>query len=876
MGGITMKFKNKRKIIFIMGIFILMASIILSVFVLMPPETNNKKTETQNPAIQNPTIQNVEPSKTPSTYGNLMKSFNENVPEFYYHYKDIDGNGVYELLILENCALYIYTYDDNGVRQIGSHDFVTGTFQFLESDNYSGIFVYTVGGGCDHYSYLTLCDDNISITKLCEYYYSADEPYWVDISDYKEMVAEAKILYENVITFTQYVPLDFQGNDAISFVSGANKYVAVVEFEELTAKNLKIYDDTTKNILQTIPLNRSEDLPKTDRNIYAVDINFDGYLDILIPDMHPARAIFYNAYIYNTKQQKFIEAPSFKQLPNPALDTKNRRILHSSSGDSIMSFGMDYYDDNTKDYVSIGGISISPKNDQYHFVEYSYKDGKRSVKNEFYVPLHEYYLIPKQNPDVVPYYEDGGLWELDSDKWNKLVTTMETDFSVDTTPSDNPLSIEKVKKIFEPLLAKAVEVEQTIINDSATFKYEKEIAFKTDDGSSYSLITDNNFQKLDDVWNYTYTAFTMDAAHRAFGMRLDQQTPSPRFLEKDGKLYYNCNGHGYNSNFDISSLKILNQFKNTIIVSVNDHELPDETSIFILQNTENGWRFANTQVESYKINVDNYLLKLVAVNEKQQPAIDAFTNFLNGKAVAKNITPNKPAQSKDYIYISDLNCRNITLSGIDAFTLFDLNDDGIPELVTDGYTMDVFSYDNGELKMIYSSPAGSSSLKYLLASKKIYWSLATTGVSYEIASFDKNLNVTVDTYFDGKTEQVGDEEIFYHNENKISESEFYKLMSAFMAPHFFKSPDTVWYAYNTPNNSFSMSRDIDEMQPETIEIITMDGKCYQSYVASNVDIRYVWVSKEEHEMSATWNWVPVGTQKFYSPLLLDKVSVGEQ
>lgn len=43
MGGITMKFKNKRKIIFIMGIFILMASIILSVFVLMPPETNNKK-----------------------------------------------------------------------------------------------------------------------------------------------------------------------------------------------------------------------------------------------------------------------------------------------------------------------------------------------------------------------------------------------------------------------------------------------------------------------------------------------------------------------------------------------------------------------------------------------------------------------------------------------------------------------------------------------------------------------------------------------------------------------------------------------------------------------------------------------------------------
>lgn len=871
-----MELIHRKKLVFIIGIFILIASIIVSIFVLRTPETNDKKTETQNSATPNETQ-----SKIPSTYDDLMKSFNENVPEFYYYYKDIDGNGMYELLILENCTLYIYTYDDNGVRQIGGHDFVTGTFQFLESDNYNGIFVYTVGGGCDHYSYLTLCDGNISITKLCEYYYSADEPYWNDVSDDKEMVAEAKTLYENVITFTQYVPLDFQGNDAVSFINGANKYVAVVEFEKLTAKNLKIYDDTTKELLQTIPLNRSEEVTTTDKNIYALDVNFDGYIDLLIPDMHPARAIFFNAYIYDSAQQKFVEAPSFKNLPNIALDAENKQILYHSGGDSMFNYGMAFYDKDKKDFVTTNSILIKPNSTdgttefpENHFEECRYEDGKKIIVNKFNIPLHEFYLYPVAYPDILPYYQEDSFWDLYSDKWDCLFKYENGVICIndDNMISQN-LSLQEVKTIFEPLLNKAIEVEQTIINDSATFKYEKEIAFKTDDGSDYSLITDNNFQKLDDVWNYTYTAFTMDAAHRAFGMRLDQQTLSPRFLEKDGKLYYNCNGHGYNSNFDISSLKILNQFKNTIIVSVNDHELPDETSIFILQNTENGWRFANTQVESYKVNADNYLLKLVAVNEKQQPAIDAFTNFLNGKAVAKDVTPNKPAQSKDYIYISDLNCRNITLSGIDAFTLFDLNDDGIPELVTEGYTMDVFSYDNGELKMIYSSPAGSSSLKYLLANKKIYWSLSTIGVSYEIASFDKNLNVTVDTYFDGKTEQVGDEEIFYHNENKISESEFYKLKAEFFAPHFFESPDTVWYAYNTQNNSSSTSRDIGEMQPETQEIITINGKCYQSYVASDVDIRYIWISKEEHEMSATWNWVPVGTKDFYSLLLLGNVNV---
>lgn len=871
MGALKMKLTKKKSLIFIIGIFMLIASIVVSVLVLNSPQTQNNESDKKEYAGSYDRRTYI------YAFQRLREDFGENVSEFYYYTKDINGDGKYELLILENTTLYIYTYKDREVHQIGSHDFVTGTFQFLESDKYDGIFVFTQGGSCDHYNYLTIINGNISITPICKYDYSGEDALegamWVDMSDDKEMVAEAKNVYSNVITFSQYTPISFQGNDAVSFACGAYKYAAVVEFEEEVAKNLKIYSEKSKMLLQTIPLNRSEDLPLTDRSVYATDVNFDGYLDILVPDMHPARAIFYNAYIYNTKQQKFIEAPSFKDLPNPALDTKNRRILHSSSGDSMMSFGMDYYDDNTKDFVSIGSISISPKNDQYHFVEYSYKDGKRSVKNEFYVPLHEYYLIPKQNPDVVPYYEDGGIWELDSDKWDKLVTTTDTDFSVDTTSSDNPLSLEEVKKIFEPLLQKAVEVEQTIINDSATFQYEKEIAFRHNQ-SDYSLITDTNFQRLDSVWNYTYTAFTMDAAHRAFGISLDQQTPSPRFLEKDGKLYYNRNGHGYNSDFDIQSLKIVNQFKNAIIVSITDQELPDETSIFILQNTESGWRFANTQVESYKVNADNYLLKLVAVNEKQQPAIDAFTNFLNGKAVAKDVTPNKPAQSKDYIYISDLNCRDLTLTGIDQFALFDLNDDGIPELITDGYTMDVFSYDNGELKVIYETPAGSSSLKYLLASKKIYWSLATTGVSYEIASFDKDLNVTVDTYFDGKTEQEGDEESFYHNENKITESEFYKLKAEFFAPHFFTPPDTAWYAYNTPNNSLSTNRDIGEMQPETQEIITIDGKCYQSYIASNVDIRYIWVNKEEYEMKTNWDWIPVGTNKFYSLELLGNVNEG--
>ncbi len=873
-----MKLLNSKKLVFFVGIFILIASIIVSIFVLVPSIKQTKEPKPQEPAVQIETLLSL----NKAAYYDLMKSFNENVPEFYYHIKDIDGNGIEELLILENCTLYIYTYDNGNVFQIDSHDFVTGTLQLLESPNYDGIFVLTVGGGYDHYRYLTLCDGSISMTNLCEYYYSADEPYWNDISDDKQMVAEAKKVYENVITFTQYVPLDFQGNDAISFVSGANKYVAVVEFEELTAKNLKIYDDTTKNILQSIPLNRSEEVTTTDRNIYAVDINFDGNLDILIPDMYPARAIFYNAYIYNAKQQKFIEAPSFKDLPNPALDIKNQRVLYSSGGDSMFLYGMVYYDKNENDFRTANTILIEPDNDKYHFVEYSYKNGKESVKNEFHIPLHEFYLYPKSNHDIVPYYEVGSFWDLDSDKWDRLVTTQETDYSVDTTPADNPLLLSQVKKIFRPLLEKAVEVEQSILNDAGTFEYEKEIAFKTDDGSDYSLITDSNFQRIDSVWSYAYTAFTMDAAHRAFGRHLDQTTPSPRFLERDGKLYYNRNNHGYNSDFDINSLEIINQFKNTVIVSIDNYgpgtdENTYYTCIFILQNTENGWRFANTENESHNINPDNYMLKLVAESENQQPAIDAFTNFLNGKIPAKNVVPNKASASPNYIYITDLSCRDLTLLGIDQFTLFDLNDDGIPELITEGYTMDVFSYNNdGELTMIYSSPAGSSSRKYLLQNKKIYWKLSATGTTYEIASFDKELNVTIDTYFDGANASAAGYETYYHNEKPVTAEEFSKLEAEFLTADFLTRADTIWYAYNTSKNSAVLNRNSGEMQPETTDIVTIDGKPYQSYVASNTDIRYVWVSRGEYNMEAEWDWVPVGTKNFYSLDLLGKVNEGRK
>lgn len=69
-------------------------------------------------------------------------------------------------------------------------------------------------------------------------------------------------------------------------------------------------------------------------------------------------------------------------------------------------------------------------------------------------------------------------------------------------------------------------------------------------------------------------------------------------------------------------------------------------------------------------------------------------------------------------------------------------------------------------------------------------------------------------------------------------------------------------------------RDIGDLQSETQEILLLNGKYYQSYVSGASDLRYIFISKSEHPMSAEWDWVPIGTSNTYSLDLLGKIDEG--
>ena len=129
------------------------------------------------------------------------KDFGEESPRFFY--KDINGDGVPELIVARNGVnLSVYIFE-GAVTEIGERNFGTATTRFLYSDNpsYPGIFFFFVGGGVEHYGYLTVKDNEFIYEELWNEDYSG---FYVErdgrnrieeYSDDKGLINESRIVY---------------------------------------------------------------------------------------------------------------------------------------------------------------------------------------------------------------------------------------------------------------------------------------------------------------------------------------------------------------------------------------------------------------------------------------------------------------------------------------------------------------------------------------------------------------------------------------------------------------------------------------------------------------------------------------------------------
>ena len=118
--------------------------------------------------------------------------------EYYFALKDLDNDGVQELLIRTNWGnITAYTFKE-GLNKVGSCNFPTGTERLFFSDNptYPGMFNYHLGGGLEHYGYMTIKDNQLTYEELWNEDYSEwRENRIEEFSKDKGLINESKILY---------------------------------------------------------------------------------------------------------------------------------------------------------------------------------------------------------------------------------------------------------------------------------------------------------------------------------------------------------------------------------------------------------------------------------------------------------------------------------------------------------------------------------------------------------------------------------------------------------------------------------------------------------------------------------------------------------
>ncbi len=130
------------------------------------------------------------------SYTEYLKNFADSSSEVYYLIRDIDNDGTKDLILSNNASLTIYTYTDS-VKEVGSYDFITGTVQYLYSDNkdFPGIFYTTTGGGYNHYGYLTVKDGKVITEDLWKEDFSGisgEKNKIEDLSENKALIDESK------------------------------------------------------------------------------------------------------------------------------------------------------------------------------------------------------------------------------------------------------------------------------------------------------------------------------------------------------------------------------------------------------------------------------------------------------------------------------------------------------------------------------------------------------------------------------------------------------------------------------------------------------------------------------------------------------------
>lgn len=171
-------------------------------------------------------------------------------------------------------------------------------------------------------------------------------------------------------------------------------------------------------------------------------------------------------------------------------------------------------------------------------------------------------------------------------------------------------------------------------------------------------------------------------------------------------------------------------------------------------------------------------------------AIEAYNEFLSGPTQEVNIFEENEKNGLSYkinINAQDLNIKDMTtvkiVTGIDidSYALFDINGDGIPELITYSSFVNIFSYQNGQVVSLYNSINLQDGEVSILSNGAIFTAHDTTGTEYDYVTFDKNATMT-DIYFAQINLSQTEIGYYFGDANKqVSKTEWNKLTEKYFS-----------------------------------------------------------------------------------------------
>ncbi|MBQ8751745.1 MAG: hypothetical protein IJZ13_01425, partial [Clostridia bacterium] len=198
-------------------------------------------------------------------------------------------------------------------------------------------------------------------------------------------------------------------------------YLCEAVYDETTpqlALRLILKEADSENTVQTIELPVNECF--TTKPVYAIDVTFDGYKDLLVPQQRPAGYAAFLAYRYDPDQKQFVELPDFENVYNPIVRADDQQILSNHSVSQVDTEPNSYYKKYTYDSESgtyLGSYSlhiIATAEGQLQYSEYRLDENRASeLVNQVVVSID----AQKTDAKTAPYYEDGSFWDLDGAMW---------------------------------------------------------------------------------------------------------------------------------------------------------------------------------------------------------------------------------------------------------------------------------------------------------------------------------------------------------------------------------------------------------------------------------------------------------------------------